>query len=178
MSIFQEKSTGSTRQFTKPGDSMDRIIGSVLDHAMRIMKSDFSSLQVLDESKGGLVLIGHKNLKTESAYFWRIVYPGTGATCGEALKNKTRTLISDVDNVKFIEGTGDLKSFHFSGIRAVQSTLLISSEGDFVGMISTHWAATHDFANDDFESFDELATYTADILKKKKQTGELKPLFQ
>ncbi|HEX2683903.1 MAG TPA: hypothetical protein VHL77_08215, partial [Ferruginibacter sp.] len=95
-------------------------------------------------------------------------YPGTGAICGEALKHRSRVAIKDVNKVSFIQGRGDMKSFEFSGIRSVQSTPLVSSRGGFVGMISTQWRTPHDFANDDYDSLDQLALFTADLLEKRK----------
>jgi GAF domain-containing protein len=151
-------------------NDIEVIVESLLNHAMQIMKSDFASVQLLDKKNSRLILIGQKNFQPESEHFWRIVYTGCGATCGEALKNQARVKVSDVDEVEFIKGTGDLHSFHFSGIKSCQSTPLISTEGEFVGMISTHWRTTHNFANDDFKCFDLLAGFAADILKQKESS--------
>ena len=147
--------------------SMDVITDTILTYAMQITNSDFASIQVYNSKNGALTLLGHKNFHPESERFWCIVFSGSGTACGQALTNKVRSKVNDVNKVDYIAGTGDLLSFHYSGIRSVQSTPLISTGGGFIGVISTHYHLPHDFDEDDFTAFDILALHTADFLEQK-----------
>jgi hypothetical protein len=168
------QSANYAQKFDQLGDELDleknidNIIDGLLIRAMGIMNSDFASIQIYNAKNRSLVLLGHKNFKPDSARFWNIVFPGTGATCGEALKKASRATVKDVREVEYIKGSGDLLSFEHSGIRSVQSTPLVSFKEEMVGMMSTHWRVTRDFDNDDFTSFDHLTRFAADLLEKQK----------
>jgi PAS domain S-box-containing protein len=63
-------------------------------------------------------------------------------------------------------GAGDLDAYRRSGIRAVQSTPLISRSGDLLGMISTHWREPHQPTELELRTFDVLARQAADLLDR------------
>ena len=156
------------KQYILTENDIPAITDALMTHAMQVMNSDFASIQLYDAKNGALILLGHKNFQPESAHFWQTVFEGSGTTCGESMKKRTRIMVSDVDQVSYMAGTGDLHSFHFSGIRSCQSTPVVSTGGEFIGMISTHWRMPHDFEKDDFKFFDALTLIAADVLEEKR----------
>ncbi len=148
-------------------DDKNQLFESLLESAMKLMKSDFASIQIYDEKKNELVLYGNKNFHPESAVFWKTVLATSSSSCSEALINKKRIVVNDVEESEFMKGTEDLKYYRLSGIRAVQSTPLISRNGNFVGMISTHWKNVHYPTVNDLKFFDLLARQASDLIVQK-----------
>ena len=62
--------------------------------------------------------------------------------------------------------TADLDAYRRSGIRAVQSTPLISRSGRLLGMISTHWRNPHQPTELSLRPFDVLARQAADLIER------------
>ena len=62
--------------------------------------------------------------------------------------------------------TADLDAYRRSGIRAVQSTPLISRSGRLLGMISTHWHNPHQPTELSLRPLDVLARQAADLIER------------
>ncbi|HEU4890615.1 MAG TPA: PAS domain S-box protein, partial [Vicinamibacterales bacterium] len=142
--------------------------------AIELMSADASSIQMLAPDGESLTLFGWKNFHSDSAAFWHRVTADTASTCGVALRNNVRVLVSDVDLCEFMAGTQDLEEYRRSGIRAVQSTPLWSRVGRPLGMISTHWHAPHTPPENDFRLFDVLARQAADLIERARSEAALR----
>ena len=154
----------STRLISE--STQESLFGQILEAAMELMSSDASSLQMLAANGESLALIGSKNFHPASTAFWQRVAADAGSTCGAALRDNLRVLVTDVDACEFMAGTQDLVEYRRSGIRAVQSTPLRSRVGRPLGMLSTHWCAPHTPTEDDFRLFDVLARQAADLIER------------
>ena len=91
-----------------------------------------------------------------------------------ALVTRQRVIALDVEKFPSLAGTADLASYRETGIRAVQSTPLLSRRGDLVGMISTHWKENHEPSERDLRLLDILARLAADLIERKTQDEELR----
>ena len=154
----------STRLISE--STVESLFAQILDAAMELMAADAASVQLLEPDSCSLTLLGWRKFHPESAIFWRQVTADAGSTCGVALRDNERVLVSDVDACEFMAGTQDLLEYRRSGIRAVQSTPLRSRAGRPLGMISTHWRAPHTPSEDDFRLFDVLARQAADLIER------------
>ena len=161
----------STRLISESGQ--ESLFAQVLDAAMELMSSDASSIQMLAPDGESLTLFGWRNFHPDSAAFWHRVTADAASTCGVALRDNVRVLVSDVDRCEFIAGTPDLEEYRRSGIRAVQSTPLCSRHGRPLGMISTHWHAPNTPAASDFRLFDVLARQAADLIERARAEAAL-----
>jgi signal transduction histidine kinase/ActR/RegA family two-component response regulator len=65
-------------------------------------------------------------------------------------------------------GDEDLAICLQTGIRAVQTTPLVSRSGQLVGMISTHWKEPHSPSDRDLRLFDILARQAADLIERRR----------
>ncbi|HEV2174754.1 MAG TPA: PAS domain-containing protein, partial [Nitrospira sp.] len=104
----------------------------ILDAAAVILHSDFASLQRFHPERGSggeLRLLGFRGLNPETAKFWEWVRADSASTCGAALRSAERIIVTDVEQCGFMAGTEDLATCHQTGIRAVQSTPLVSRSG-------------------------------------------------
>ena len=152
----------------------ESLLAGTLDAAMELMGANASSIQMLAADGESLVLLGWRNFHPESAAFWKVVTAEAGSTCGRALRDNERVMVTDVDDCEFMAGTQDAAEYRRCGIRAVQSTPLQSRAGRPLGMISTHWSTPHTPTDDDFRLFDVLARQVADLLERTRAENELR----
>jgi len=144
----------------------ESLYAQILGAAMELMASDFASVQILAADHASLKLLACRNFHPASAAFWQRVEVGAGSTCGQALRDNERVVVTDVEACEFMAGTQDQQEYRRSGIRAVQSTPLRSRTGRPLGMISTHWRTPHHPTEEDFRFFDVLARQAADLIER------------
>src|SRR5262249_46739256 len=116
----------------------------ILDAAVAVMHSDFASLQMFYPERGELRLLAYRGFNPTAAAFWEWVRPASGSTCGLSLVTCERASVADTELSDFMVGSDDLETYRQTGIRAVQSTPLMSRDGRLLGMISTHWRSPHE----------------------------------
>jgi signal transduction histidine kinase len=83
-------------------------------------------------------------------------------------------IVPDVETCDFIVGTTAAQDHRNNGIRAAQSTPLISRTGTVLGMISTHWRQPHDPAANELRLMDILARQAADLIDRKRGVEQLR----
>jgi signal transduction histidine kinase/ActR/RegA family two-component response regulator len=148
----------------------DALYAKVLDAAVTIMASDFGSLQMFHPERGPageLQLLACHGFDPETVKFWEWVRADSNCSCAAALRTGQRAVISDVEKCDFMAGTQDLASYLRAGMRAAQSTPLVSRAGNLVGMLSTHWRTPHDPSPRGLRLLDVLARQAADLIERK-----------
>src|SRR5262249_32779449 len=96
---------------------------------------------------------------------WEWVNITTPTACGESLRTRRMVAVPDVANCGFITGKDDLEAYRIAGIKAVQSTPLVSRAGSLVGMVSTHWREPHELDASELRALDVLARLAADLIE-------------
>ena len=109
-------------------------LAAVLAAAIELTGASKGNIQVLDES-GALKILVHRGFDVPFLEFFGQVDGATVAACGTALQRVSRVLIPDVVTSEVFEGTPALRVLLDAGVRAVQSTPLVSSKGRVLGMI-------------------------------------------
>ena len=107
-------------------------------------------MQVFHPERNELRLLASKGFHPQSAAFWEWVQLKSGSSCAAALSAGVRIIVPDIETSDFIIGTPDADEYRQSGIRAVQSTPLVSRDGRLLGMISTHWREVHQPSNEHY----------------------------
>ncbi|WP_395738015.1 PAS domain-containing protein [Prosthecobacter sp.] len=147
-------------------DNSSELHQHILDTAIAIMRADMASIQMYDEGEKTLRLLGWRGFHPLSAAYWSTVGLDCFTSCGQALLQRKRTFINDVEASAKLAGTADLEEFRRSGIRACQTTPLLSRSGRLIGMVSTQWRQPHLPTEDDLRLFDLLARQAADIIER------------
>ncbi|TCR63089.1 HWE histidine kinase domain-containing protein [Bosea sp. BK604] len=148
------------------------LYGKIVDAAVSITRSQFGTMQLLcpkdDPSGHGgqLQLLCHRGLPPHAVKFWQWVKPTAHSSCTVALKVGQRAIIPDFEAWDDIAGTPDLVAFREAGIRAAQTTPLLSRDGALLRMISTHWTEPHRPSARDLRLLDILARQAADLLER------------
>ena len=147
-------------------EAVDGLFETLLDAAAAVMKSDFASMQQWIAARDELELIGHRGFTDAAAKRWAIVGADGATTCGMALKARQRVIVEDARSCDFIVGSVDAAVFEQTGIRAVQTTPLLSRAGHLVGMISTHWREPHRPGERELRLLDVIARQAADLIER------------
>jgi len=153
---------------------IDALYARVLEAAAELTSADMASLQAFSSDRGELRLLAHRGFHPESAAFWEIVSVNSACSCGLAMSSGARTIVPDVEACEAMADTADLDASRRSGIRAVQSTPLISRSGQLLGMISTHWRNPHQPTEFSLRPFDVLARQAADLIERVQVEGMLR----
>jgi signal transduction histidine kinase/CheY-like chemotaxis protein len=142
----------------------------ILETATSIMRADFASIQRFDPERGAigeLKLLGYRGFTPEAAAHWEWVKPSPGTTCGKALLTGERVVVPDILASDEIITSADGAVYVQTGIRAVQSTPLLSRNGGAIlGMISTHWREVHEPTAGELHMLDMLARQAADLIER------------
>lgn len=150
---------------------------AVLDAAVGVMRADFASMQMLypERGEGGeLLLLASRGFSPQAVAFWEWVRPSSASTCGAVLRSRERVMVPDVEDWLPMAGTADLAAYRETGIRAVQTTPLVSRSGTLVGMISTHWSEPHQPAERDLRLLDIVARQAADLIERRQADAALR----
>ncbi|HET9233262.1 MAG TPA: GAF domain-containing protein, partial [Candidatus Eisenbacteria bacterium] len=156
----------------------ERLYESILDAAVQLMRADFASIQMLYPARGELRLLAYRGFTPEAASFWTWVRAESECTCGMALRDGKRVIVSDTENSVAMNGTDHLTCYRQTGIRAVQSTPLLSRTGEIVGMISTHWRVPHEPLERELRLLDILARQAADLIERHRAEQEREALLE
>src|SRR5436305_1968726 len=130
------------------------------------MSADMGSMQKYDPADNELRLLAFRGIDPGSAASWERIYPHSATSCGVALSAGSRVIISDIETSEFLTTEEDRRSLRQAGIRAAQSTPLVSRSGELLGMISTHWGKPHQPAERTLRLLDVLARQAADLIER------------
>ena len=139
----------------------------ILDAAMAIMRSDFATMQMVDEASGCLQMLSYRGFSDEFAQSFRQVPVDASTTCAIAWRSSRRVVAPNLETFAGIAGTPSCEAHLQAGIRAAQSTPLFSRSGVMLGMISTHWRAPYEPPASDLGVLDVLARQAADLIERK-----------
>lgn len=141
--------------------SIEGTLQDGLDAVIQLLGADFGNIQLY--RGGSLIIACHRGLNDSFLRAFRLVSVYEDCACGRALRHGRAVIIPDV--------TTDPEFAPFrtiaaeSGFLAVQSTPLITSDGRFVGMISTHFAERHFPSKEDMAVVAQYATQLADAVQ-------------
>jgi two-component system, chemotaxis family, CheB/CheR fusion protein len=148
------------------------IFEQIVDVAIAISGADFGTLQLLDQASSDLRIAGQRGFPGWWLDFWDRTSKGHG-TCGTALERGERLIVEDVEQSPIFAGTPALEIQLRAGVRAVQSTPLISRSGRPLGMFSTHYKEPRRLDERGLRLLDLLARQTADMIERAQMAASL-----
>jgi PAS domain S-box-containing protein len=150
--------------FVREGN-LGPVLGKIVDAAIAISGADFGNIQLLDAGSADLRIVAQRGFPDWWLAFWNSVSEGHGV-CGTALERRERVIVEDVERSPIFVGTPALEVQLRAGVRAVQSTPLVSRSGKPLGMFSTHWRKPGRPDERSLRLLDLLARHTADIAER------------
>jgi GAF domain-containing protein len=116
--------------------TMEQVLAGIIEAALTITHADFGNIQLLDPRTSNLKIAAQRGFPHWWIDYWDTVSDGD-ATFGAALQRGERVIVEDVEQSPVFTGA-DLEMQRKAGVRAVQSTPIISRSGKPIGMFSTH----------------------------------------
>jgi PAS domain S-box-containing protein len=150
--------------FVKDGN-LTPVLTEIVDAAIAISGADFGNIQMLDPNSSELRIVAQRGFPQWWLDYWNTVSKGRG-TCGTALERLERVIIEDVERSPIFAGTPALEIQLKAGVRAVQSTPLLSRSGTPLGMFSTHYRTPQRPDPHTLALLDLLARQVADIIAR------------
>ncbi|HET9479488.1 MAG TPA: ATP-binding protein, partial [Pyrinomonadaceae bacterium] len=160
----------------RDGHDRDGCLQEVLKVAIEISGADKGNIQLVDPTSGRL------NMATQSGFaspFLEFFSDNNQAgACNVALETQQRVIVEDVRQSALFVGSPSLSVMNQAGVRAVQSTPLVSSAGNVLGVISTHFSTTRRPTEQELRLMDLLARQAADYLERKRVEEEREELLE
>ena len=123
--------------FAQEGN-LEPVLGAVVDAAIAISGADFGNVQLLHPKAGVLQIAAQRGFPQWWVDSWNNVTKSQGV-CGTALERGERVIVQDVEQSPIFAGTPALEVQRRAGVRAVQSTPLVTRSGKALGVFSTHY---------------------------------------
>lgn len=130
----------------------------LLDAAIEADYAVLGNIQLFNPQLGTLQIVAQRGFDLEFLQHFETVRADDGCSCGRALSQKRRVVVSDIT-----QDAPYLSIAKASGYRAVQSTPLCSN-GVLLGVLSTHFPDVHQLSGNATAALDELAVEIAHLL--------------
>ena len=137
----------------------------MLAATVELVGADKGNIQLTTDDKV-LMIATQQGFDEEFLTFFKEVSIQDNSACGRALRSGNRIIIEDVEcdpdyaDLRVIART--------AGYRAVQSTPLIGTNGQPLGMLSTHWRSVHRPGRTELHRLDLYARQAADFIERVK----------
>lgn len=135
----------------------------MLTATMGLVQADMGNIQLLGKD-GDLQIVAQQGFRQDFLDFFRNVSAATPTACGVALNTRERKAISDIEQDPFFAPFRDIA--RQAGFRAVQSTPLMSREGQPIGVISTHFRSPRVLDGLEAGMLDIYAQQAANFIKR------------
>jgi PAS domain S-box-containing protein len=151
------------RLSVREGD-LNQVLAEILKTAIAISGADMGNMQLLDPATGELQIVAQRGFPHWWVDYWDAYSHRQGA-CGMALERGERVIIEDVEKSPIFLDTPALDIQRRAGVRAIQSTPLLSRSGQILGMLSTHYRMPLRPEERAHRVLDLLARQAADIVE-------------
>ena len=159
----------------RDGDDLYSCLQEVLNVAIDISGADRGSIQLLDPLSGLLIKTNEAGFDPP---FVEVFSDGAEPSASNvAFETQQRVIVEDVRQSELFVGSPSLSAMTKAGVRAVQSTPLVSSAGNVLGVISTHFQTTRRPTEQEMRLMDLLARQAADYLERKHVEQEREELL-
>ncbi|MFO0578110.1 MAG: PAS domain S-box protein [Polyangia bacterium] len=154
------------------GQDSEALLGTILEAAIAISGADFGNIRAVMPRTGELKMVAQRNFPDWWLEFWEHAGAGHGSSA-RALAQRTQIIVEDVTKSELFTGAA-LEVQLRAGVRAVQSTPLISRTGAALGVISTHYKTPQRPSDRSLRLLEMLARQVADILERARTESELR----
>lgn len=161
----------------KDGDDVNGCLKEILNVGIEISGADKGNLQLVDAESGDLIIATHSGFEEAFLEFFANVTTDADSACRMAVQSHQRVIVEDIDQSEVFAGHASLDTMRDAGVRAVQSLPLLSSSGELLGIISTHFSEPHRPSEQELRLMDLLARQTADYLERKRVEEEREKLL-
>ncbi len=145
-------------------DNLKNTYREILEAAIVLTQADKGSIRIFNEQKNCLEILEQRNYDIPFLNRFKYTQIGERAS-GKAFKHRQRIIVDDVSQTSIYFET-DRQVILAEGIRTLQSTPMISSSGNVVGILSTTYRTLHQFEEREVRMLDLLARQAADAIER------------
>ena len=150
-------------------------LDEILAAACELTGTDRGCVQLVSDDGERLEMYAWRGYTDDSPFVNHFRYAGLEQGCDVARVERRRQIIEDTTGFPGLEeGTEAGEAVLASGIRAAQSTPMISRKGETVGVLSTQFTEPHRPTEDELRLVDLLAWTAADFVERHRSAAELR----
>jgi len=146
-------------------DDVDTCLPEMVAAAIELTGADKGILELLDPDSGALTVRAQSGFDETFPDLFSVVRDDIGAST-KAVPSRQRLDVEDIAESDFF-GQPSLDILRRARIRALQCTPLVSSTGNNLGMISTHFSRPHRLSERELRLMELLARQVADYFELK-----------
>jgi len=143
----------------------------ILDATMLVLRGHFGNIQLYDPSRNVLEMVAHRGFPEEFVRAVSVVPIGAGVAGAKSIQLRQRVIIPNVDEDDDYVPYRPLAAI--AGFRAVQSTPIISRDGEILGALLTHLADARDFSQHELQVLDLYSRQAADAIVRSRVERDL-----
>ena len=143
----------------------------ILVGAIELLGANMGIIRILEPTRGVLKIEAHRGFKQEFIDSFSEVSAVIDSPCGRTLRTGKRIVIADVEEDELF--TPFRPRARSAGVRAVQSTPIMSLERAPLGTLTTHFQSVYKPAEQDLRLLDLYARQAADIIERHKADDAL-----
>jgi PAS domain-containing protein len=151
---------------------MRQALDEILVGAIELLGADMGTIRLWDSRRGMLKIESHWGFRREYLDFFRNIPAVGSSVCERALQSGERMVIEDIESEELF--TPFRPFARAAGYRAMQSTPIMNRRGIPLGMLATHFRATHKPAEHEFRLLDLYVRQAADIIERQKAENALR----
>jgi GAF domain-containing protein len=149
------------------GKNLDKCLHEILDVAIAVAGANKGNIQLLEPEVGVLTIAAQRGFGPAFLEYFEYVRHESSA-CAAAMRSGERVVVEDVTTSEIFVRQPSMNVLMDEGVRGVISTPLLSSAGNLLGMISTHFREPHRPDERQLGLMDLLARQAADYLERKR----------
>jgi PAS domain S-box-containing protein len=161
---------------SRPSGDFGQCLDVILAAAIELSGAQKGNIQLLDPQSSTLRIVSQQGFGEEFLKCFEKVEVGDSSACAGALASGKRVLVEDVEASPLFAGQPSLAVLQRAGVRAVQSTPLLSVGGKIIGIVSTHFSQPRRFDGLDLVWLDLLARQAADYIARRRAEEDIHAL--
>ena len=140
------------------------LLQELVTSAVAITNADMGTIQLLEGNT--LKVASQQGFESSPPCFSEVLQIDL-SDVGSKLLRKERILVEDVTDSPLFGGSDCMETVLAAGVRAMQSTPLVTRSGEILGILSTHYRAPHRPAERTLRMLDLLARQAADLIEQR-----------
>jgi GAF domain-containing protein len=150
-----------TEQIHRCGDAQS-LAECLLHHGLKLSGARLGNVQLMNSKDGYLEIKAQSGFSDEFLNFFKRVDVADVSACARALRRRNSIVIEDVTTDQQFAPYCEI--LHRAGVRAVQSTPMLTSGGALMGILSTHFPIPHRLTHIEMRNLLHAAHIAADAL--------------
>ncbi len=147
-------------------NDLSAALDAVLAVACEFTATDRGCVQLVSNDGERLEIFAHRGYEPDSPFIRHFLHEGSRPVYEAARSHRQRIVIEDIESFPLLLGTRDREVVLMEGIRATQSTPMISRKGENLGVLSTQFRQPHRPTAEQLRLIDLLAWTAAGFLER------------